>query len=370
MTRPNELADVADAAVRLLPRTFDASRGLFSHKTTWHDGPRNADTNALYSAVALLGLLHYDSLEASTAKVIGPALDVLLEEIRRSPASSLMGAGCWALAVAEHSAVKEVVYRIEEKVNLRRETSMDLGLMLHGLSMAAADSRLRDRVLRLARKCELELRRRFLPRAGVFCAQSFYASPQALFHSRMTGFASQVYPLHGLAGHALAIGEPVASEALEVADWLVASQGGEGQWWWFYDARRRRVIEPYPVYSVHQDAMAYMALVPLEPHAGRTFKGPLSLGLRWFLGQNELKRPLLDWERPFFARAIQRSRGDADGFAGWSRRQHLAALVSSVSPSLRRFANAEPADRLEILWETRSYHLGWILYAHSLLRGT
>jgi hypothetical protein len=353
----------------MLPMTFDSSSGLFSHKTVWRDGLRNVGTNGLYSAAALVGLLSDDCLEVSTAGLIEPTLDVLLGTIRRSASRSLMGVGCWALSLAEHSAIQETVNRIEQTFDPRRASSMDLGLTLQGLSVAAENLRLRDRALRLAGKCELELRRRFVARAGVFRAQPFYASPQAVIHARMTGFASQVYPLLGLAGHAAATGTPVASEALQVADWLVASQGVKGQWWWFYGTRRRSVIEPYPVYSVHQDAMAYMALIPLESHASCTFEEPLARGLQWFLGENELETPLIDAERPFFTRAIQRSGGDADGFAGWTRRQHLAAIAASVSPWRSGSLPAEPSQRLEVLCETRPYHLGWILYAQSLLRG-
>ena len=40
-----------------------------------------------------------------------------------------------------------------------------------------------------------------------------------------------------------------------------------GQWWWHYDVRDGSVVERYPVYSVHQHAMAPMAL--LRPARGR-----------------------------------------------------------------------------------------------------
>jgi hypothetical protein len=45
-----------------------------------------------------------------------------------------------------------------------------------------------------------------------------------------------------------------------IAPAICTVQGNSGQRWWHYDSRTDRVVEGYPVYSVHQDAMALMDL--------------------------------------------------------------------------------------------------------------
>ncbi len=54
----------------------------------------------------------------------------------------------------------------------------------------------------------------------------------------------------------------------ETAAAICGLQGPEGQWWWHYDTRNGSVVEGYPVYSVHQHAMAPMALLDLREAGG------------------------------------------------------------------------------------------------------
>ncbi len=80
----------------------------------------------------------------------------------------------------------------------------------------------------------------------------------------MGSFADQIYPVQALARARDAHGaaDPLAA-ANRTADRLCAAAGPAGQWWWHYDARNGAVVERYPVYSVHQHAMAPMALLDL-----------------------------------------------------------------------------------------------------------
>ena len=48
------------------------------------------------------------------------------------------------------------------------------------------------------------------------------------------------------------------------------------------------MIEGYPVYAVHQDAMAPMALLAVEDAGGPDFAGPVERGLEWLRSAPEL----------------------------------------------------------------------------------
>ena len=181
----------------------------------------------------------------------------------------------------------------------------------------------------------------------------------------MTSFASQVYPLHGLAEFARVTGGELAAQALRSAERLVEAQGPLGQWWWIYSARNGKVLDGYPVYSVHQHAMAIMGLAPLERLGGPSYRRALASGLQWLFGPNELSTPLVDFDRGFIARCVQRRGADPDGPLGMSRSQWLRVLLSS---RVSRSAYGETHhDGLELLAECRPYELGWLLYARSLM---
>ena len=90
------------------------------------------------------------------------------------------------------------------------------------------------------------------------------ARSQPRWRAHVGSFADQVYPLQALARAARLTGSPDALDAANrTAARICSLQGAAGQWWWHYDSRNGQVVEPYPVYSVHQHAMAPMVLLDL-----------------------------------------------------------------------------------------------------------
>jgi hypothetical protein len=158
----------------------------------------------------------------------------------------------------------------------------------------------------------------------------------------------------------------LAPEARAAADRIVDVQGPLGQWWWIYSVHSEQVIDGYPVYVVHQDSMAFLALAALQNIGEGSYEPALRAGLEWTMGPNELRQPLIQRDPPFFARAIQRKGTDPDGFFGLSRADHWRVVLASLVGG-GRGTSAQPRN-LEILAEDRPYHLGWLLYAAALVR--
>ena len=71
-------------------------------------------------------------------------------------------------------------------------------------------------------------------------------------------------------------------------------QGDAGQWWWHYDVRTGGVVEDYPVYSVHQHAMAPMVLLDLREAGGVDHVPAIARGLAWLRTHPETRGELLD----------------------------------------------------------------------------
>ena len=355
---------IAAVARQLLSEMLDARRGLFSHKTVLvGNAYRNIGSNPLYTGAAAIGLL----ADEPSATVPDACLDAIWISARASRDAALVGLSLWALArAADDRAARLLAYSCS--LSIRRANSMGLGLLLAGASAAAEGApQARDPARALVSECRDELRSRFVPAARVFRGRARSVSREHLLHSGLTSFASQVYPLHGLAAAARAFDEPVLDECRACSAHLVELQGPLGQWWWFYSTERPCVIEGYPVYSVHQDAMAYMALAPLHRLGVEDFAEPLWRGITWLHGDNELKRPLVVSEPAFIFRAIQRRGSHPDRYGGISARNRWKLVMAShglLSPPATR---ARP-DELEVLEECRPYHLGWLLYARRLAR--
>ncbi|MFJ9832800.1 hypothetical protein ACIRU2_15625 [Streptomyces sp. NPDC101169] len=186
------------------------------------------------------------------------------------------------------------------------------------------------------------------------------------YRAHVSCFADQTYPLQALArAHACGHGggDPEALAAAEAcAARICELQGDGGQWWWHYDARTGGVVEGYPVYSVHQHAMAPTALFDLADAGGTDFAASVRRGLRWMTDVPELagalgkQEPLIldelgvTWRKVF--------RGDPKKAVRAAR-----GLGTRVVPHLR----LKPLDRVyrpvSVDRECRPYEFGWMLHA-------
>ena len=128
---------------------------------------------------------------------------------------------------------------------------------------------------------------------------------------RFPNFATQIYSVLGLA--VVARPRPRragAARCRATADRLLDAQLADGGWPWLFDAERGTVVERYEVYSVHQDAMAPMALLELcEACGDERYVDAVARGLNWIFGGNELGANMVDRENGLVLRSIRRPRG-------------------------------------------------------------
>ena len=125
--------------------------------------------------------------------------------------------------------------------------------------------------------------------------------------SELGFFDAQVYGIVACLARDAAVGDPEARDVARVAgERILAHQHPLGQWGWRYNTRTGALVDLYPVYSVHQDGMAPMALLPLERAAGIPTTAAVARGVGWLFGENELGERLVDDERGVIWRSIRR----------------------------------------------------------------
>ncbi|MFJ3923373.1 hypothetical protein [Streptomyces sp. NPDC090022] len=184
------------------------------------------------------------------------------------------------------------------------------------------------------------------------------------YRSHVACFADQTYPLQALARLHASGPDPVALAAADdCAARICDLQGDGGQWWWHYDARTGGVVEGYPVYSVHQHAMAPTALFDLAEAGGTDFGPAIRRGLRWMTEVPEICGPDgtpresmiredygVTWRKVYRGdpvKAVRAARG----------------ITTKVAPQAR----LAPLDRLfrplSVDRECRPYEFGWMLHA-------
>jgi hypothetical protein len=180
----------------------------------------------------------------------------------------------------------------------------------------------------------------------------FHHAGNAPQNPRFALFSTQIYWVYALAVYGKVFKDPQALEiGGKVADSILRLRDPFGGFAWRYDALLGKVTERYPVYSVHQDAMAPMAFFALDEATGRDSVEDIRQSLGW-LWRNQLDLNMVDLERVVIFRAIRRKAFFASIF-NWIGRQLTS---SSLSPG-------EMPGFLRINPTSRPYHLGWLLHA-------
>ena len=134
---------------------------------------------------------------------------------------------------------------------------------------------------------------------------------------------------------------------------LVSLQGELGQWWWHYDPAAGTVTQTFPVYSVHQHAMAPMALLELAAAGGPNHRAARARGYAW-VEANETGRSLVDEPAGTVWRGVERL-------------EPTVARVARHARSVARWRAPDAAPpRLRVNRETRPYEWAWCLFAGAL----
>jgi hypothetical protein len=171
------------------------------------------------------------------------------------------------------------------------------------------------------------------------------------YRRHIVSFGSCAYFLRALDEHARSGGDVRAVQLFRrAAERILELQGPAGEWPWLLDARTGRILDAYPVFTVHQDSMAFLFLhSALERHGLSGAEEAAARSLAWAAGDNELGLPMFEHE-PFCAfRSIERV----------ERAPRLRRYLRAARPQSRPW---DERPRVRLNPECRSYHVGWLLY--------
>jgi len=323
-----------------------------------YEGPRLEGSSDRYTAIALIGLAE-ESTEAAREVLRGHTrVEVCERLLDAAPSQRNLGDLAlthWASIACGSAPRRDVRERLIEIATAPAHLTIELAWALVALS---EDTTGGDAMEAVARRllAAFDERSDFFPhRLG----------NSGFVRGHVTSFADQIYPIHALSRYHLASGDDAALRvAARCAARLRTLLGPAGQWWWHYDVRTAQVLEPYPVYAVHQDAMAPMAFFELAEAGGPNHSDAIGRGLDWLRAAPELGGgSLVDEERALIWRKV--GRRDPPKLV-----RGLQALAARLHPALRVPAmdSVFPADAIDE--ECRPYHFGWLLYAWRASRAT
>jgi len=349
---------VARAAVGLV-QMFDRERQLFCYRLKKTDrGLVQEGISRRYTVIALLGLHQFEQAGFASPIDTKPVLQVLSTDTGWVNNIGDLGLLLWLCALAAPESLVELDSRLDVASALRRYRdarqglTMELAWFLSGLSHWALAQPEKLPNLRALAFETYGMLRSNRGSGGLFGHVASKGSTAGWIRGRIGSLADQLYPIYAMTKFSGAYGDDAAAkEALDCARGLCNAQGPLGQWWWHYDASSGRVVQEYPVFSVHQHGMCPMTLFALGDVLQVDFGPWIYKGLRWINSENELGFDMEDASANVIWRSI---------YHPTFRRLWNAALNAGIGRE-----EHQPGNGLRILFECRPYELGWLLYAFA-----
>ncbi len=341
--------------VELALATLPAMRledGAFCHEVA-PPGMQRRGRSLRYTLIVLIGLTRAERAGIRHGFDCGELAELVHDELAAPELrAGDLGLVLWADARLERPASEAVIRRLDELTaaqgGLRRLEGLELSWILIGAAEqlhVAGSERVHD--LYEAALGE-HLRRSATTGSGLLLHRSRGRRQD------FPNFATEIYGVLALARAAQRGDAEALAAARRVAEALLALQRPNGGWPWLYDAQRGVVVEPFEIYSVHQDAMAPVALSALSEVTGDPRWREAALGgLRWLAGENELGATMVDREAGIVYRSIRRRRPLSRGLL----------YLNTATAYVARPALAWLDGPLELNRTDRPYHLGWVLEA-------
>ena len=327
------------------------------------DGLSRSGLNPRYGNIALIGLARARDAGYEVTVDLDRLLRLSLDEVSSTGSVGDIGLTCWSVAMVGSRAdcdrrLKPLLVG-ELDLSEPQITAMGLEWLLTGVSKLHQRFPELTWLGNIVDNCYRKVLSIYNENTGLFNELNG-CKFTSKWKRNLSYFCDQVYGIYSLCAYHEAVNDRLALDrALRVAKNICALQGSEGQWPWLFDSCAGTVVSMYPVYSVHQDSMAPMALLKLTSLSGIDFTEPVMRGLAWLYGKNEMNTPMIDGELGVIWRSIRRH-----GAVPYSQLFRMIKLMHvSHLDKLRDLA--DPLMKFEIDRECRPYHLGWILYAFS-----
>lgn len=346
-------------ALSSLPRMYDPAARLCAFRIRKSEnGIIREGISRRYTAIALIGLAAEDVDAGPNCFAGESCLDVCGRLLAQTSTWTNLGDTAltlWAARLLNHPKATDALSQIRRLDPLATtHPTVELAWTLMALSAcgtAPLEPELAQGVCDRLMAC-------FNRRTGMFShmpAGSQVSWPRG----HIVCFADLVYPIQALSSYGTLVGGHDAIAAgKQTARTICDLQGGRGQWWWHYDYRTGNIVEPYPVYSVHQDAMAPMALFASQEACGEDFSDGVARGLDWLAKPEEIGFSLIDEKADVIWRKV--ARHEPGKLA-----RGMQAAASALHPALRVPLVDTIFRPNWVDYESRPYHMGWILHAFT-----
>lgn len=315
--------------------------------------------NTRYTLINLLGLFKAESHSLNISRQANIDLNKIIKtqinNVHKYTSAGDIGLLLWATSLISPEDIPSILTKVKfnsilkDYKDTRSKITMEISWLLTGTLIASTFSEtFKKSIGNLPEKLYSILKNNYGGK-GIFkhqCTSTLLGN----LRGNISSFADQVYPIYALVLYSkMNNNKEALLFAKECSLKICEHQGKNGEWMWHYCAKTGKVTSQYPFYSVHQDAMAPIALYAIQKATGINFEDNIFKGLEW-LTKNTLHADMISQEHNAIWRAI--------GPKGLYRK--VRSLFTHVGININ-----DEYKNLDVLKESWSYHLGWLLFAFA-----
>ncbi len=344
-------------ALRSLGSLYEAKEQLFSRCVTLtEDGFHREESSRKRTIIALLGLQRLANSGETPSFDMSPIRESVLADTSWVKSAGDLGLLAWFTAECAPDTLGKLLEDLDFEKALdtysdgRQACTRGLAWFLAGIAHARLSNPGNLPDLTDVAVDAYHLLQDNQSEGGIFGNGASPGFLREIFCNRIGTFTDQIYSIYAMTmfARAFQIEEPLGS-ALSCANAVRALQGDLGQWWYLYDKRGSRVVNRYPLFSLHQEGIAPLGLLALGEATGQDFHESIYKGLTWSGSANELGHNDRNVDHGL--------RWDSIGPSG------KLATYWEGARSLLKLPQMPEAERLKVRYAARPDHFGWILYA-------
>lgn len=351
----NQMPLLIEKSIALLENMYDEKTQLFSYSTSVKNGHYINDFSHSgkyrYSINCYAAIQKLETLYKTPWDLERLISNYFTQHFDNDPDIANRGLLLYILSLMDHDKGKDVYkwfeMRLADRQCALRCNIQELAWASIGITAYAGKHRTKE---------SMDFARRIIGHLTGDCMNPVTLLPRhdRSIRAAFISFGGVAYFLMALEYFARIFNDPEIEALFKRAvSRVMRLQGENGEWPWFIDSSSGAVMDWYPVFSTHQDSMAFLFLLPAldlgVEYAGKA----ITNSYKWLLGSNEIQEPLIQ-KRPFFIyRCMKRKRFD----------MRSARLMRAVmNKTLHKSARIADGRSLEFCTECRSYHIAWIIY--------
>lgn len=349
----NLLSELVQISIEGLEQMFIPDQNEFAMmKVKIGNNIKLEGKNVRYTLINLIGLQKAQNFNRQFSYNAKNILNNQIQRIEEYNGIGELGLLLWATALISPENTLHLLTKINlnEALNNFKDSksgyTMELSWFLTGLLFASSfNDKFKNSIDNLPNKVYKKIRKNYGGK-GIFQHEDTN-NLEGKLRANIGTFADQVYPIYALSLYSKHYqNEEALLIAEQCADKICSHQNKNGEWKWQYDSETGNVISQYPIHSIHQFALAPMALFAIQMATYKDYTKYIFKSLDWAANNNYLYKKIVDKRN----RAI------------WNK---ITPSTNSKVFTLLNFLKINSfykSKKLRIQFESSSYEFGWILY--------